>query len=285
MGAGMIGGITSTAMGTVGTIFSAIAGMKADKKLSKLLEEDPKYAGSNYMKNMYGLAQNRLNGRMTGAAAAERNLYSNAGNTIAATNRMATDPSQAAAYALAAQGQADQGFENLAMNEAADYNNKYGQLNDASGAMLEEDRFKFDDELRRWQDKINTTMTQYKMRVKGGSDIGQLGSGLSGMGGGSGGGGGGMSMGSRGGGMGGGGGMSGGGGGPMPMSDKRLKHNYQIVGKSPSGINIWEFSYLGSDDRYVGVMAQEVPNAAVMTDSGFYAVDYSKTDVQFKQVK
>lgn len=260
----MIGGITTTAMGTVGTIFSSIAGMKADKKLSKLLEEDPAYGGSNYMKGMYGLAGNRLNGRMTGSAAAERNINGNTANTIAATSRFATDSNQAAAYALAAQAQGNQGFDNLAQTEAADFNNKYGQLNEASGAMLEEDRFKYDDDIRRWQDKINTTMTQYKMRVKGGSDIGQLGSGL-----------GGTSSGGSGG--------SGGGSG-MGMSDKRLKHNYFVIGKSKLGINIYEFSYIGSNGRYQGVMANEVGDAAFMTQSGYMAVDYDKIDVQFKQI-
>ena len=68
------------------------------------------------------------------------------------------------------------------------------------------------------------------------------------------------------------------------MSDKRLKHNYHVIGKSPSGINIYEFSYLGSDTRYHGVMAQEVPQAAMVMDHGFLAVDYSKIDVQFKQL-
>ena len=77
-----------------------------------------------------------------------------------------------------------------------------------------------------------------------------------------------------------------GGGGMMGgmMSDKRLKHNYHIVGKSPSGINIYEFSYLGSDTRYQGVMAQDVPRATILMDNGFLAVDYSKIDVQFKQL-
>ena len=67
-------------------------------------------------------------------------------------------------------------------------------------------------------------------------------------------------------------------------SDKRLKHNYHIIGKSKSGINIYEFSYLGSNTRYQGVMADEVPQAAIVTDDGFLAVDYSKIDVQFKQI-
>lgn len=68
------------------------------------------------------------------------------------------------------------------------------------------------------------------------------------------------------------------------MSDKRLKHNYHVIGKSPSGINIYEFSYLGSDTRYQGVMANEVGDAAFMMDNGFYMVDYNKIDVVFKKV-
>jgi len=81
--------------------------------------------------------------------------------------------------------------------------------------------------------------------------------------------------------MGAGGGMSAGGG---IESDKRLKHNYHVIGKSPSGINIYEFSYLGSDTRYQGVMAQDVPRATILMDNGFLAVDYSKIDVHFKQL-
>ncbi len=87
-----------------------------------------------------------------------------------------------------------------------------------------------------------------------------------------------------GGGSGGGGSTMGGGLGGLNMSDKRLKYNYFITGKSPSGINIYEFSYLGSNDRFIGVMADEVPQSSVMTKSGFYAVDYSKIDVQFKAI-
>lgn len=70
-------------------------------------------------------------------------------------------------------------------------------------------------------------------------------------------------------------------------SDKRIKHNYHIVGKSPSGINIWEFSYLGSNDRYVGVMADEIEKCqpdAVIYNNGFMSVDYNKIDVEFKKV-
>jgi hypothetical protein len=69
----------------------------------------------------------------------------------------------------------------------------------------------------------------------------------------------------------------------LNQSDKRLKHNYFIIGKSPSGINIYEFSYIGSNKRYVGVMADEVPQASIERN-GYLFVDYSKIDVEFKEL-
>lgn len=267
----MIGGITSTAMGTVGTIFSAIAGMKWDKQMSKLLEEDPAYTSDPYAKNRYGLSQTLLNARMPGAASRERNIASSGANTVNRYGRGATDASQFMAAAAAEQGLEGEQFNDLQDKEGVDYYNRLKMMDDASKGMSEDHKNLFDDSVRRWQDKINIKTAQYKARKQGGSDIGQLGSGLSGMGGG---------------GMGGGGSTGQGGMTGMmgSMSDKRLKHNYFVVGKSPSGINIYEFSYLGSSDRYIGTMAQEVPQASFMTDSGYYAVDYSKIDVSFKRI-
>ena len=75
------------------------------------------------------------------------------------------------------------------------------------------------------------------------------------------------------------------------FSDVRLKEDIQLVGKSPSGINIYRFKYkhtdglqLDTDGIYQGVMAQEVPQARRMTDTGFYKVDYSKLDVAFRRL-
>ena len=67
-------------------------------------------------------------------------------------------------------------------------------------------------------------------------------------------------------------------------SDVRLKEDIQLVGKSPSGINIYRFKYKHTDGTYQGVMAQEVPQARQMTDTGFYMVDYSKLDVEFRRL-
>ena len=68
------------------------------------------------------------------------------------------------------------------------------------------------------------------------------------------------------------------------FSDRRLKESYRIVGKSPSGINIYQFKYKGSDDIYEGVMADEVPYAAYENEHGYDIVDYNKIDVEFRRI-
>ena len=68
------------------------------------------------------------------------------------------------------------------------------------------------------------------------------------------------------------------------FSDERLKEDIRLVGKSPAGINVYSFKYKQLPGRYMGVMAQEVPWARHMTDTGYYAVDYSKVDVEFRRL-
>jgi len=68
------------------------------------------------------------------------------------------------------------------------------------------------------------------------------------------------------------------------FSDARLKEDIKLVGKSPWGINIYSFKYKHTDGTYEGVMAQEVPWAREMTDTGYYAVDYGKVDVEFRRL-
>lgn len=61
------------------------------------------------------------------------------------------------------------------------------------------------------------------------------------------------------------------------MSDRRLKKNIERLGKH-KGVNIYKYDYLWDEDgtgRY-GVMADEVPHAALEHESGFMMVDYSR---------
>ena len=68
------------------------------------------------------------------------------------------------------------------------------------------------------------------------------------------------------------------------FSDIRLKTDIKPVGKSPSGVNIYSFQYRDLEGTYEGVMAHEVPWASMMNDNGYYMVDYSKVDVEFKKL-
>jgi len=68
------------------------------------------------------------------------------------------------------------------------------------------------------------------------------------------------------------------------QSDIRLKDDINLVGKSPAGTNIYTFKYKGYDKKYQGVMAHQVPHASFVDDDGYLRVDYTKLDVEFKEV-
>ena len=78
--------------------------------------------------------------------------------------------------------------------------------------------------------------------------------------------------------------------GTFVPSDSRLKKIIQKIGTSRSGLNIYLFNYLSDSQRiFEGVIAQELLdtefNFAVKKDNlGFYSVDYSKIDVDFREV-
>tara|TARA_B100000123_G_scaffold232312_1_gene182233 strand:- start:185 stop:727 length:543 start_codon:yes stop_codon:yes gene_type:complete len=76
--------------------------------------------------------------------------------------------------------------------------------------------------------------------------------------------------------------------GPM-ASDMKLKENIIKVDNSPSGINIYEWNYIGKSQRYRGVLAQELleshPEAVTMCPNGFLGVYYGKIDVKMEAVK
>tara|TARA_R100000322_G_scaffold162705_1_gene125775 strand:- start:2402 stop:3244 length:843 start_codon:yes stop_codon:yes gene_type:complete len=73
------------------------------------------------------------------------------------------------------------------------------------------------------------------------------------------------------------------------FSDRRLKKNIVLVGKSPNGLSIYNFEYIDTkfgEGIYQGVMSDEIPQEAVIKhSSGFDMVNYSMLDVEFKKVK
>ena len=73
------------------------------------------------------------------------------------------------------------------------------------------------------------------------------------------------------------------------FSDRRLKRNIELIGKSPSGISIYTFEYIDErlgKGRFQGTMSDEVSaDVIIKHDSGFDMIDYSKIDVEFKSIK
>ena len=71
-------------------------------------------------------------------------------------------------------------------------------------------------------------------------------------------------------------------------SDRRLKKNIKLIGSSPSGLKIYAFEYINKifgKGTWQGVMSDEIPqNAVIKHSDGFDRVDYSKLDVEFKQI-
>lgn len=62
-------------------------------------------------------------------------------------------------------------------------------------------------------------------------------------------------------------------------SDRRLKENIKKLDEI-DGFNIYEFNYIGSLEKQVGVIAQEMlekcPECVIEANDGYYKVDYSK---------
>jgi hypothetical protein len=74
-------------------------------------------------------------------------------------------------------------------------------------------------------------------------------------------------------------------------SDKRIKNIIRKIDTSDSGINVYLFTYkFDPVTVYQGVMAQELlgtefENAVIIDKNGYYSVDYSLIDVEFKKTK
>lgn len=65
-----------------------------------------------------------------------------------------------------------------------------------------------------------------------------------------------------------------------------LKHDIVRLGTLDNGLGFYRFAYNGSDNAYVGVMAQEVeavmPTAVTRGNDGYLRVHYGKLGVKFQ---
>lgn len=71
-------------------------------------------------------------------------------------------------------------------------------------------------------------------------------------------------------------------------SDARLKTNIEPVGLAPNGLPLYAFRYIGGQQSFVGVMAQDVlmhtPAAVVVGPFGYMAVDYGMLGMEMQRV-
>ena len=78
----------------------------------------------------------------------------------------------------------------------------------------------------------------------------------------------------------------GGRGGGGRRSDIALKHDITLLGRLNNGLGFYRFSYNGSNQAYVGVMAQEaqtiMPEAVVRGRDGYLEVFYDKLGLKFQ---
>ena len=71
------------------------------------------------------------------------------------------------------------------------------------------------------------------------------------------------------------------------VSDIRLKTNISRIGTTVFGLAHYQFAYLGSDEMFTGVMAQDVldvmPEAVSRDATGFYRVNYGMLGIEMQR--
>lgn len=188
-------------LGLVGSIGGIFAAKKNNKMLDKLLGQNPTYQKNPIAGQRLALAQQLLNARMPGVASMERNIYGNQANTLGQINRNATDASQALSLAAATQGQTNEAFNQLGLQENQDYYNRLQNLTGAQQGMIQEGDKVYQDQVRRYQDLAAIRGAQAQNRSNIWQSISNMGQGV-------------MNFGLSGGGA----GLFGGGGGSAPTS-------------------------------------------------------------------
>jgi len=165
-------------LGLAGALGKMAGRGKANKKMNRLLGEDPVYSENPIARQRMGLAQTMLNARMPGAQAVENNIYGNQANTLSNIQRGATDSSQALAMASGVQGSTNDAFQNLGITEAQDYQRRYGNLSDAQEGVIREGDKVFRDKERRFGNKMQVSGAINENRQNNWGDISNMGFGL-----------------------------------------------------------------------------------------------------------
>jgi len=166
------------ATGIIGGIGKLFGRGKANKKLDQLQKQDPTYAENPLARNRLGLAQTLLNARMPGASTVEKNIYGAGANAFGRATANATDSSQLLAMGSAIQGQQAQQFSDLGVQEAQNYQSRYGNLVNAQQGVINEGDKVFDDQIRKFGNKMQIQGAKNQNNQNNWGDISRLGFGL-----------------------------------------------------------------------------------------------------------
>lgn len=177
MGAEMFSPI-GIGMGAVGMIGKMITRGKNNREMEKLIGQDPTYAINPLAQQRLGLAQTLLNARMPGSQLRENRIYGAQGNQSYNIGRTATDSAQALAMGAVAQGQTNQAFGDMAQDEANNYYRNLTNLNQAQEGMIAEGDKVYQDNVRRFGDKVQFKGAQAENRGNNWSDLSNFGMGL-----------------------------------------------------------------------------------------------------------
>lgn len=145
--------LIGAALGGAGLIGKAFSRGKANRMMERLIKEDPVYKENPLARQRLGLARTLLNARMPGSIAAERNIFRNQANTMAGTTRAATDASQLLAMGGEAQGTTNDAIDELALEEAGDYQRRYDNVTGAEEGVIREGDKLYQDSVRRFGNK------------------------------------------------------------------------------------------------------------------------------------
>lgn len=170
--------IASLGLGLIGNIGKMFSRGKANREMDKLIKQNPVYTENPIARQRVGLAQTLLNARMPGAAAAQRNIYSNQANQLASVDRNATDASQALAAKAGIGANTNNSFMDLGQQEAADYQRRYSNMTSAQEGLLNEQKDVFGDEVRRFGDLTQFRGAQAANRAANWGDTSNMGFGL-----------------------------------------------------------------------------------------------------------
>lgn len=149
-------------MGVFGAINSFITAHKQKKEAKRIHPVNTTYETNPAISNLYSEGKNLYQGRMAGAAQADQNILNTQANTLNTVQNNATSGSQALAVAAGVQGQTDQSFQDLAVKEAQDKQNKFGIYSHVSQLMAQEGDKVYQDKLRNYYDDLN-----YKRSLQG----------------------------------------------------------------------------------------------------------------------